>query len=156
MSTHPLSPREAREQAAECLGFMASQPIQIGDEVFEVPHPSLLDDDQQTRYDELQLSLEDLQRWPDIKDADGNVLRQGDPKDPHRTQDGKLVESYNIRLAKALFGDVAYKKFKAGGGSGNTVAAIWFQMQRLLSERVNEDSKSMGRDSSVGELSESD
>ena len=156
MSKGPLSPREAREQAAECLGFMASQPIQIGDEVFEVPHPSLLDDDQQNRYDELQLSLEDLERWPDIKDSDGNVLRQGDLKDPHRTKDGKLVESYNIRLAKALFGEAGYKKFKAGGGSGNTVAAIWFQMQRLLSERVNEDSKSMGRDSAVGELSASD
>jgi len=156
MSKGPLSPREAREQAAECLGFMASQPIQIGDEVFEVPHPSLLDDDQQNRYDELQLSLEDLARWPDITDDDGNVLRQGEIKDPHRTKDGKLVESYNIRLAKALFGEAAYKKFKAGGGSGNTVAAIWFQMQRLLTERVKADSKSDDGDSLGGELSASD
>ena len=156
MPTHPLSPREAREQAAECLGFMASQPIQIGDEVFEVPHPSLLDDDQQNRYDLLQLSLENLDRWPDVTDEDGSVLRQGELKDPHRTKDGKLVESYNIRLAKVLFGDVGYKRFKAGGGSGNTVSAIWFQMQRQLTERVRADSKSAERDADLGELSESD
>jgi len=156
MSTHPLSPREAREQAAECLGFMASQPIQIGDEVFEVPHPSLLDDDQQNRYDQLQMSLEELDRWPDVTDEDGSVLRQGELKDPHRTKDGKLVESYNIRLARALFGDSAYKRFKNGGGSGNTVSAIWFQMQRQLTERVRADSKSVGGDSDLGELPDAD
>ena len=107
MPTHPLSPREAREQAAECLGFMASQPIQIGDEVFEVPHPSLLDDDQQNRYDELQLSLENLDRWPDVTDEDGSVLRQGELKDPHRTKDGKLVELITSELGQRLYENIS-------------------------------------------------
>jgi hypothetical protein len=137
-----LSPEDAREQAANYLGMLASVRIEVkGGEVFEVPNPSLLDDDQQQRYDELQFALEALERWPDTKDADGNVIRRGEPLEPHRTKDGKLVEHYNIRLAKAIFGDDRYAKFKAGGGRANDVAVIWFQMQKKLSEQARTDPK---------------
>jgi hypothetical protein len=142
--TAPVSPQEARDQAAEYLGMLASVTIEVkagnGTEVFEVPNPSLLDDEQQQRYDELQLSLEDLARWPDTKNAEGQVIRRGEPIEPHRGKDGKLVEHYNIRLAKVLFGD-RYERFRAGGGRGNDVATIWFQMQKKLTEQNKKDPK---------------
>jgi hypothetical protein len=141
MAEQTFSPREAREQAAEYLGMLASVKIAIeGGEVFEVPNPSLLDNDQQQRYDELQFSLEALDRWPDTKDADGNLIRRGEPLEPHR-QKGKLVESYNVRLAKALFGDEGYKRFSGGGGRANDIAVIWFQMQKRLTEAAKQDPK---------------
>jgi hypothetical protein len=137
----PVSPEEAREQAAEYLGMLASVKIQIeGGKIFEVPNPSLLDNDQQQRYDELQFSLEDLDRWPDVKDAEGNVIRRGEPLEPHR-KGKKLVESYNVRLAKVLFGDEGYKQFWAGGGRANDIAVIWFQMQKKLTEAAKQDPK---------------
>jgi hypothetical protein len=137
----PISPKDAREQAAEYLGMLASVAIQIdGGEVFEVPNPSLLDDEQQQRYDELQFSLEDLDRWPDVKDADGNLIRRGEPLEPHR-KGKKLVEHYNTRLAKALWGEAGYKRFSDGGGRANDVAVIWFQMQKRLTEAAKADPK---------------
>lgn len=136
-----LSPEEAREQAADYLGMLASVKIEVkGGEVFEVPNPSLLDDDQQDAYDELQISLEALERWPDTKNDAGEVIRRGEPLEPHRTKDGTRVEHYNVRLAKALFGE-RYEKFKAGGGRANDVAVIWFQMQKKLTEQAKTDPK---------------
>lgn len=151
----PLSPQEARDQAAECLGILASVQIQVGDHVFEVPNPSLLDDDQQHRYDELQLSLEDLDRWPDALDGEGKLIRRGEPLEPHRKK-GKLVEHYNVRLAKALFGDEGYQTFKAGGGRANDISAIWFQMQRKLTERVSGDPKSGSGDRALAAVPDAD
>jgi hypothetical protein len=145
MAEQTFSPSEAREQAAEYLGMLASVKIKVEDakgaEVFEVPNPTLLDDEQQKRYDALQFSLEALERYPDVKDADGNVIRRGEPLEPHRDKEGKLVEHYNIRLAKAIFGDVGYKRFVAGGGRGNDVAAVWYQMQKRLTEAAKQDPK---------------
>lgn len=136
-----LSPEDARAQAADYLGMLASVEIEVkGGKVFEVPNPSLLDDEQQGRYDALQFSLEALDRWPDVKDADGNVIRRGEPLEPHRTKEGELVEHYNIRLARVLFGD-EYDQFRDGGGRGNDVATIWFQMQKKLSEQAKTDPK---------------
>lgn len=54
-----VSPAEAREQAAEYLGFTASKEIVLETgEVFEIPNPGLLDDDQQERFEELQAELD--------------------------------------------------------------------------------------------------
>ena len=41
MPTHPLSPREAREQAAECLGFanVPDGPVPLDRDKGEIVHP---------------------------------------------------------------------------------------------------------------------
>ncbi|KLO31582.1 hypothetical protein ABW16_01740 [Mycolicibacter heraklionensis] len=122
---------EAREQAADYLGFAASVRIVTDGGVFEIPNPSLLDDDQQRRYDQLKLESEG---WD--KDEDGNLL------EPYR-KNGELVEHYHIQLARAILGD-RYEAFVAAGGRGNDVNVAWWKMQTELARRRREDSKSAG------------
>jgi hypothetical protein len=121
--------QDAREQAAEYLGFVASERVVTKDGVFEIPYPSLLDDEQQTRYDQLQF---DAQGWD--KHDNGSLM------EPHR-KDGVLVENYNIQLAKAILGD-RYAAFKAAGGRANDVAVIWWKMRKGVADRQAADSKS--------------
>lgn len=52
---------DAREQAAQCLGFVASEYIKG----FEIPNPSLIDDDARMRLDQLDLDTESWDRYPD-------------------------------------------------------------------------------------------
>lgn len=149
-----ISPQQSREQSAEYHGFAASVNIQIGDEVFEIPNPSLLDDDQQERFNELNAEVEEIcDREDDIEIPEhtsdngttfpAKTLR-GDLKQPY-TIDGKpLKPAYNTRLAMALFGEEGYAKFKAGGGRSNQIALIWKQMQDQFEERKKADPKSDG------------
>lgn len=140
-SSEPKTFEDAREQAAEYLGFVASERIRTADgTVFEIPNPSLLDDDQQSRYDQLQFDTESWECHPDILDDKGEVKVRGSLKEPHR-KDGVLVENYNIQLAKAIFGD-RYDAFRAAGGRANDVAVIWWKMNKALADRRREDSKS--------------
>lgn len=145
---NPVSLSEAREQAAESLGLMKSVFVKAenSDEKFEIPNPSMLDDDQQLRYDQMQLDIENLDRAPDITDSDGKVIRKGDVLEPYR-KDGKLVDSHGVMLAKAIFGDAGYKKFKAAGGRSSDVTLVWWQMNVALAKKRQEDSKSNNRDS---------
>jgi hypothetical protein len=146
-----MKPVEAREQAAEYLGFMAGKSLDLGDgEPFEIPNPGLLDDDQQVAYDELQASLEDLDQ-EDVEIRPG--ITESRPKDPHRI-DGKLLEPYNIRLCKALFGEQGYQRFKAAGGRSADVGIYWTQMSRQLTERIKSDSKSADGGGAVGAVSD--
>ncbi|UVO12810.1 hypothetical protein NM962_01175 [Mycobacterium sp. SVM_VP21] len=134
---------KAREQATEYLGFAASERIVTDDGVvFEIPNPSLLDDEQQARYDALQLESESWDRHPDILNADGSVKRRGELKEPYR-KGNELVEHYNIQLAKAILGE-RYAAFIAAGGRGNDVNLIWWKMNQQLARRRREDSKSAG------------
>jgi hypothetical protein len=153
----PKKPAEAREQAAEYLGFMASIQLDLGDgTMFEVPNPGLLDDDQQVAFDELQASLEDLDHEDvQIRGDDGKLRTESRPKDPHR-KDGKLLEPYNIRLCKALFGEQGYQRFKAAGGRAADVGIYWSQMNKQLRDRRAADSKSVPGDGAVGPLSDGD
>lgn len=138
---------EARGQAAEYLGFVASELIKVGTKTFEIPNPSLLDDDQQTRYDALQFELESWDRHDDILNDDGTVKVRGELKEPHR-KDGKLVDNYNIQLAKAIFGD-DFEDFKKAGGRSSDVSTIWWKFNKKLADRRAADSKSGGGDSAV-------
>ncbi|MBZ4574705.1 hypothetical protein [Mycobacterium avium] len=145
----------AREQAAEYLGYVASEKIRTprGD-VFEIPNPSLLDDEQQQRYDELQLEVESWDRHDDVLNDDGTVKHRGALKEPSR-KDGVLVENYNIQLAKAIFGD-RYEAFKAAGGRANDVAFLWAKMNKSIADRRKADSKSAGSDQAVAAVPEPD
>ena len=146
-----VSTREAKEQAAEYFGFTASVYVEgkSGD-IYEIPSPGMLDDDQQERWDELQFLLESCDRSDDIvvpeREVDGVVIPartiQGDLKTPYRINGELLKPTYNARLAIALFGEEGYEKFKADGGSGNQVALEWARMNKEYMERVEADSKS--------------
>src|SRR6185312_9916075 len=115
MSDKRLTPQQAREQAAEATGFLASVEILIGEEVFEIPQRGLLDDDQREALNKLELETESWDREPDIeiperrlKDKDGNetdVLPaqtiRGALKTPYR-KNGKLITpSYPVQVAVA-------------------------------------------------------
>ncbi|GFG74692.1 hypothetical protein [Mycobacterium botniense] len=64
----------ARAQAAEYMGFTASERIITPKgEVFEIPNPSLLDDEQLARYDALQLEVESWDREDDEIDENGKL-----------------------------------------------------------------------------------
>lgn len=148
----PVSPREARDQAADYIGLVASVSVKADNgEVFEIPNPWLLDDDQQQRFDQLQFDLECLDKAPDYQDEHGNVF-PGRVLEPHR-KNGILVEHYNVRLAKAIFGDDVYQRFKAAGGRANDVALVWRKMNALLAAHRAADSKSGPGDSQVAAVS---
>jgi len=156
-----VSPAEARQQAAEYLGFTASIYIKVDNgEVFEIPNPGLLDDDQQERFEELQSELEtfdhDEVEVPVVEytvetRADGSTFSE--PKvvgnrtervlltNPHRI-DGKPVKPpYNVRLAVALWGQEGYERYKAGGGRSNQIALEWTRMNREFMAKDNADPK---------------
>jgi hypothetical protein len=156
-----LSAKDAREQAAEFLGFMASVTIDVGGKPFEIPNPSLLSPDQQDRYDELEFETEKLDRHPDPVNEDGTpkVGNDGHPLKgavmiPHRVN-GVRVENYETRLAKALFGE-DYEAFIAAGGYPSQVGVHWAEMRRALEEREKSDAKSVGSDRELVEVPEAD
>lgn len=145
----------AREQAAALLGFVASERITLPNgAVYEIPNPSLLDDDQQARLNALDLEVETWDRHDDVLNEDGSVKVRGALKHPAR-KNGELVEPYNTRLAKAIFGD-RYDEFKAAGGRGNDVHLVWSKMNQIMAERRAADSKSAGSDSAVAAVSDAD
>ena len=147
------SPLEARQQAAEAQGFAASLEIKAGDETFEVPQRGLLDDDQAERLAELELETESWDHDNDVTLSDGTVI-PGQLKRPYR-KNGKLIKpSYAVRVAIALWGEEKYARYKAAGGRAADVTAALAQLDRRLSERADEDSKSVGsagEDSAVAE-----
>lgn len=140
------SPREAREQAAEAQGFLASIEIKVGDETYEVPQRGLFDDDQADRMFALELETESWDKDDDYTRADGSVIR-GQLKRPYR-KGGKLIQpQYAVRVATALWGDVKYAKYKAGGGRAADVTAALAMLDKRLEERTAVDPKSVADDS---------
>jgi hypothetical protein len=163
MQEHPThvydSFEAAREQAAEYLGFTASERITTPrGEVFEIPNPSLLDDEQLPRYDALQLEVESWDHEPDDVDEDGKVVRRGELKEPNRkTVDGQtvLVENYHIQLAKAIFGD-RYEAFRAAGGRAADVTLVWRKMSREMAQRRDADPFRDGSGQAVEAVADAD
>lgn len=129
------SPREARDKAAEALGFDASTVIRVGDEDFEIPSPAALDDDQQQRFNELKLAVEDYDRGEDIPLSNGRVIK-GDILMPHR-KDGELVSPpYAVQLAIVLWGKGKYERYKRGGGQASQILLEWQRMDRQFADAV--------------------
>jgi hypothetical protein len=155
MPDQPKTFEEARAQAAQYLGFIASEYIRTTNgEVFEIPSPNMYDDEQQSRIDQLALEVESWDRSPDKLNEDGSVRTKGELLEPNR-KDGELVENYNIQRAKAIFGE-RYPAFKAGGGKASDVALIHWKMNRMLADRREADSKSAGSTDSVDLVPDSD
>jgi hypothetical protein len=150
----PTKPDEAREQAAECLGFVRGRMFDLGDgKTWELPNPSLLDDEQQQRYNEYLFEVQNLERYPDQKDEAGNVTQRGEVMDPPR-KDGKLLPPNDIRLAKALMGEETYAQFIKAGGRSSQIRVHWSEMNRRMIDRLRDDSKSAASDVVVAPVSD--
>lgn len=151
---------EARAQACEYLGFVRSKKITVGDEVFEIPNQSLMSYEQRKRYNALELFVQtsdELDRWPDPKDADGTVLGKGAPKSPWRNKAGELIEDdYDARLVQALFGKTGFAKFIKLGGNPSDVGLFWAEFNQRVTDRSKQDSKSDGGDSRLAVVPDSD
>lgn len=153
-----LSPAEAREQAAEAMGFLASKFYDVGNgEKLELPNPEFFDDDQQAAYDALKLESKSWDHEDIVarNPLTGEVIfdpKTGEPVvdhvmcQPNRKTDEngnvKLVENFNVQLCKILWGDAGYAKFKAAGGRANQVMVDLQLMQRKLRARMRTDPKS--------------
>ena len=140
------SPKEAREQAAEAQGFLASVVITAGGKEYEVPQRGLLDDEQAERMAELELETETWDREDDIEIA--GQKRPGPLKRPYR-KGGKLIKpSYAVRVALALWGEQTYKEYAANGGRATDVTAALAMLDQRALERESGDPKSVAGDSS--------
>ena len=140
---------EARAQACEYLGFMRSRKIQVGDEVWEIPNQSLLSPVQRRRYNELQLYAQisdELDRYPDVYDDKGQFIDKGNPKIPWRNKSGELVDDYDTRLVKAIWGDDKFDQFIELGGQPSDVGLYWAEFLQHAADRAQKDPKSGGGD----------
>lgn len=97
-------------------------------EEYEIPHPMLVSDDAQTRLEKVQSGL-DLDRDEKGEIADPPTIKK------------KPAEPYTIRVAKALLGDDAHKKFIAAGGHSNDVTLAWQMLVKEHKETAEADPK---------------
>lgn len=164
-----LTPQQAREQAAESLGFLSSKFYDIGGgEKLELQHPEYFDDDVQAGYDKLKF---DSESWDHEEVERSNPLtgeivihpETGKPvvdrriSTPHRKTVGnktELVENFNVQLCKVFWGAEGYAKFKKAGGRANQVAVDLKTMQIKFQERVDADPKSSDGDVAAEEVSD--
>ncbi len=124
-----LALADFREQVIEQNSQLSSLFLEMPNgEEYEIPHPMLVSDDAQTRLERVQSGL-DLDR-----DENGVVI---DPP----TIKKKPAEPYTIRVAKALLGDDAHKKFIAAGGHSNDVTLAWQMLVKEHKETSEADPK---------------
>jgi hypothetical protein len=145
---YPVKPKDAIEQTAQYLGFMTGIEFDIGGgQTWTLPNPSLLDDEQEDRYNQelvdMELEAEQYDRAPDVLDDDGKFVRKGEILTPERIE-GKVVPNRDVRIAKALMGEDVYVKFKAAGGKASQLTLHWNQMGKFMRDRAAKDSKSGG------------
>lgn len=161
---HPVKPQEAREQASEYMGFMASKSYDIGNgEKWELPNPAFMDPDMKGRYlEHLRFMSEDLDtynRTDPVTKETAKVQHY-----PLRYRKKLVVEEELLCVAlmgedgdyekylktavsapgKVLKGDVPdiYAKFIAADGRPGQLNMEWQVMQRQLQERLQRDPKS--------------
>lgn len=166
----PVTPKEARAQAAEAGGFLSSRFYKVDGGVLELPHPEFFDDDLQAGYDALKFESEswDHEEIERANPLTGDIIvhpETGKPvvdrrlMQPHRKTVGKkteLVENFNVQFCKLLWGDEDYARFKAAGGRANQVMVDLQLMQRAYKERLAADPKSSGGDVVDASVSDED
>jgi len=124
-----LALADFRDQVIEQNSQLSSLFLEMPNgEEYEIPHPMLVSDDAQTR-------LEKVQGGYDL-DRD----EKGDIKDPPTIRN-KPADPYTIRVARALLGDDAHKKFIAAGGHSNDVTLAWQMLVKEHKERAEADPK---------------
>jgi hypothetical protein len=139
---HRLTPKQAREQAAEALGFLAGKSIWIGDEEFEIPNRAMMDDDQKERMDDLDLETESWERHPDRTLDDGTII-PGQLKIPYRKNGKPVRPTSSKRVGIALWGKEKYDRFVAGKGQGSDIVLIQRELDLSVAQRERIDSKSV-------------
>lgn len=158
-SNRPVPIEQARAQAIEALGFLASRPIQVGEEVFWIPSLDLLDDEQQDRWDEMQFDMQKYDRGEDIElpaytDKFGNKVEArtvpGSIKLPHQINGERVKPTYAVRVAQALFGE-DYERFKKAGGRANDVLAIVMAMNKERGDREQAEAEAGADKSDAGD-----
>lgn len=138
--------REFREQAIEAQGQVAGVTLTNDDgEEFDIPHPSLLDDEAQERVEAFQRG-DGLDRETLINTETGEPLLTvtGEPltriKEPHQIN-GVVLESATIRSAKAILGEKEHARFIAGGITSNDIGVAWRWMVEQAKEAEANDPK---------------
>jgi len=124
-----LALQDFRDQVIEQNSQLSSLFLEMPNgEEYEIPHPMLVSDDAQTRLEKVQSGY-DLDR-----DESGEI------KNPP-TIKNKPADPYTIRVARALLGDDAHKKFIAAGGHSNDVTLAWQLLVKEHKETVESDPK---------------
>lgn len=120
-----LSLEAFKDQAIEAQSWLAPYELEAGDEVFEVPHPIMMDDDTRARLAAAEAD-EDLDR-----DDAGNVVMK---------IDGKPVD-WHVRSARAILGPEKHARFIAAGGQSSFVTIAWQMLGREQAGVVESDPK---------------
>lgn len=124
-----LALAEFREQAVEAQSQLSSLILECdGGKEFEIPHPLLVDDETQARFEAFQAG-DGLDR-----DDDGNLVI------PHKIN-GVLAEPIVIRSAKAILGPEKHAEFIAAGGHSNDVTLAWNMLAEQVKEQEADDPK---------------
>lgn len=124
-----LALADFRDQVIEQNSQLSSLFLEMPNgEEYEIPHPMLVSDEAQTR-------LEQVQGGYDLDRDENGVI-----KDPP-TIKKKPADPYTIRVARALLGDEAHKKFIAAGGHSNDVTLAWQMLVKEHKERAEVDPK---------------
>lgn len=124
-----LALNDFRQQVIEQNSQLSSLYLEMPNgEEYEIPHPMLVSDDAQTR-------LEKVQNGLDLDRDENNEI-----KNP-QTIKNKPAEPYTIRVARALLGDDAHKKFIAAGGHSNDVTLAWQMLVKEHKETAEADPK---------------
>ncbi|WP_141772832.1 hypothetical protein [Mycobacterium malmoense] len=176
----------ARAQAAEYLGFVASEFIKG----FEIPNLSMLDDDQAMRLAQLDLDAESWDRYPEqfspeFKKAltemvqaalDGEETPTATDmvsvfEDFAREYKGTILVGGAIKEPARKNGELIepydiqrakavlgdnYEAFRSAGGRASDLTLIWTQMNKKLADRRDADSKSDASPQGVAAVPDAD
>lgn len=181
----PTAAAEAREQAELYDSIFAPTTLTFddGSSISIPPHPNLrmLDDDQQSEYDQLLFDSESYDRAEDIVVAEQKVYdkdtkqvittipastRRGPLLVPHRKTDADgntvlIKPSWEISTVKAALGEKVYKQLRAGKidgrpGTARDVWGIWNKQNLKVLQRADADPKSGGGAVDVAPVPEAD
>jgi hypothetical protein len=124
-TTLRVKARAYGEQQLEALGYASKMEFELDDgSVVELTHPWLWSDEVQAAHDAVR-SGADLDR-----DTSGEIA------DPPKINK-KPAEPQSVRIARAVLGRDAHKKFVAGGGSSNQIV-LAIELMRKKSVDVEE------------------
>lgn len=132
---------DAVAQATDFVGLARPKVVKGKTRTWTIPNPSLLSPEQEKRVNQMKIDLDKtLDRYPDVVDDDGKVLRRGLIKDPYQI-DGELCDSYEEFLMKAIFDD-EYEAAVQDGLYPSYFGLFWTEMNKRLAEAQASDSKS--------------
>lgn len=165
MSSNNTAAR-ARAQAGAYDSVFAPTLFDLGNgETLEIPpHPSfsMLDDEKQQAYEELQFEIESCDRAPDVyvpeMELDSGVVLPAETKRgalliPYRKNGELVTPPYSVRLVKTALGEQDWAKLKAAGKNAADVIKIWHEQSLRIAERQASDPFRNGSPSPLASVS---